>query len=590
MPAKDRLGRLAAAPVFDYLVEEVLNGGDARTNEFLRTVAALPWFTPELCTAIGLDISRNEIDALATQHILITRREDRYVVTTLVREYVGHVDRQPRAARWYEERGFIREALAVSDDPGHLVTMIDRWWEALLAEGHPTELARACRAVPEKLRSSAVDLAEGQARQVQGDWAGALECLRHAEATDPAVAWRIGMIYYHRGDYRTALKAFERGVLTEEPSPDEAMLLAWTASARWLLGDVADAEDLARRALTMASTCSDERSAACAHIALAMVTHEEGDLAASERHSALALAAAESSGDLLLAVRVLANRASDRTEEGRYAEALEDLDLAVRRAELVGAPVNAAIALHNRAEALMGLGRLDEALADFGQARDIFGRVGSDKLGHPLAGLGRVHLELGDLFRAKASYENALRHAEQLQNAHLTQSVLAGLARIQVVDDPPEPCTWPNARSPRAAAPARRGRCWPPDGSMPRPAAGPRPPPARARLVCWPRTGAIGRARPRRWSCRPWWRPVRQQSATSCSRPRPRSGGRSAARSESRVTASRGHAWVTASVRRNWSCAAPGYATRTTPARGCCGRSPSWTRTLCCSACSAGYG
>ncbi|MFI6317674.1 tetratricopeptide repeat protein [Nonomuraea sp. NPDC050556] len=436
VPAKDRLGRLAAGPVFDYLVEEVLNGGDARTHEFLRTVAALPWFTPELCTAIGLDISRNEIDALAAQHILITRREDRYGVTTLVREYVGQADRQPRAARWYEERGFIREALAVSGDPVHLVAMIERWWEALLAEGHPAELARACRAVPKKLRSSAVDLAEGQARQVQGDWAGALECLRHAEATDPAVAWRIGMIYYHRGDYRTALKAFERGVLTEEPTPDEAMLLAWTASARWLLGDVADAEDLARRALTMASTCGDERAAACAHIALAMVTHDEGDLAASERHSALALAAAEGSGDLLLAVRVLANRASGRTEEARYAEALEDLELAVRRAELVGAPVNAAIALHNRAEALMGLGRLDEALADFGQARDIFGRVGSDKLGHPLAGLGRVHLELGDLTRAKVSYENALRHAEQLQNVQLTQSILAGLARIQVVDDP----------------------------------------------------------------------------------------------------------------------------------------------------------
>ncbi|MGW5688287.1 tetratricopeptide repeat protein [Nonomuraea sp. NPDC003754] len=439
LPPEGRLKRLAAAtgPLFDYLVEEVLHDGDVRLNEFLRAAAALPWFTPELCAAIGLDISRHEISTLADQHILITQREDGYAVTTLVRESIGGADRNraSRAARWYEEHGFIREALAVSSDPAHLAAMIERWWDTLLAEGRPVEVVRACRAVPAELRTSTVDLAEGQARQVRGDWAGALDCLRHATATDPAVAWRIGMIHYHRGDYRAALKAFERGVLTGEASPHEAMLLAWTASARWLVGDLSDAARLAERALSVATACGDERSAACAHTALAMAAHDEGDRAASERHSTLALAAAESAGDLLLAVRVLANRASHRTEEARYAEAL-DLELAVRRAELAGAPVNAAIVLHNRAEALMGLGRLDEALADFGEARDILGRVGSDKLGHPLAGLGKVYLERGDLLRARFRYENALKHAEQLQDVHLIQSVLAGLARVHVVDDP----------------------------------------------------------------------------------------------------------------------------------------------------------
>ncbi|MEV0417953.1 tetratricopeptide repeat protein [Streptosporangium canum] len=440
LPAEDRLKRLAApaGPLFDYLVEEVLNDGDVRMNEFLRAAAALPWFTPELCTAIGLDVSRHEISILAAQHILITQCEDGYVVTTLIRECVGDADRKraSRAARWYEERGFIREALAVSSDPVHLVAMIERWWDTLLAEGRPVEVVRACRAVPAELRTSTVDLAEGQARQVQGDWAGALDCLRHATAADPAVAWRIGMIHYHRGDYRAALQAFERGVLADEDSPHEAMLLAWTASARWLVGDLSAAARLAERALSIATACGDEQSAACAHTALAMAAHDEGDRAASERHSTLALAAAESSGDLLLAVRVLANRASHRTEEARYAEALVDLELAVRRAELAGAPVNGAIALHNRAEALMGLGRLDEALADFGEACEILGRVGSDKLGHPLAGLGKVYLERGDLLRAKFSYENALKHANQLQDVHLIQSTLAGLARIHVVDDP----------------------------------------------------------------------------------------------------------------------------------------------------------
>ncbi|MCP2343923.1 tetratricopeptide repeat protein [Nonomuraea roseoviolacea] len=329
--------------------------------------------------------------------------------------------------------------------------MIERWHASLLAEGHAAELVRACGAVPEESRTCAVDLAEGQARQVQGDWAGALECLRHADPTDPAVAWRMGMIYYHRGDYKAALSTFEPAggcdssspahTRSRPPSPssrssDRAMLLAWSASARWLVGESAEATRLAEQALALATLCEDERAAACAHTALAMVTHDAGDGAGSERHSALALAAAESAGDLLLSARVLANRAANRVEEARYEEAIADSDLSVRRADLVGAPVNAAIALHNRAEALMGLGRLDEALADFQRARDLFSRVGSDKLGHPLAGIGKVHLERGELMHARIGFENSLKHAEQLQNSHLTQTALAGLARVHAVDDP----------------------------------------------------------------------------------------------------------------------------------------------------------
>ncbi|NUW39521.1 tetratricopeptide repeat protein [Nonomuraea rhodomycinica] len=446
LPSSDRARRIAATPLFDYLVEEVVKD---EHEEFLRATARLPWFTYELCRAMGVAVSREELRALAAQHILIMPCDQGYVVSTLVREFMGDVGRTSVAAHWYESQGFVREALAVCEDPGHRVAMIERWHASLLAEGHAAELVRACAAVPEGSRTCAVDLAEGQARQVQGDWAGALECLGRADATDPAVAWRMGMIHYQRGDYKTALSTFERAggfdgsafPLPASRSPssrssDRAMLLAWSASARWLVGESAEATRLAEQALAMATLCTDERAAACAHTALAMVTHDAGDGAGSERHSALALAAAESSGDLLLSARVLANRAASRVEEARYEEAIADSDLSVRRADLVGAPVSAAIALHNRAEALMGLGRLDEALADFQRARDIFSRVGSDKLGHPLAGLGKVHLERGELMHARISFENSLKHAEQLQNAHLTQTALAGLARVHAVDDP----------------------------------------------------------------------------------------------------------------------------------------------------------
>ncbi|MEV3984101.1 tetratricopeptide repeat protein [Nonomuraea sp. NPDC049758] len=441
LPWSDRAKRIAATPVFDYLVEEVVKD---EHEEFLRATARLPWFTDELCQAIGVAVSREELRALAAQHILITPCDQGYVVSTLVREFMGDAGRSSMAAHWYESHGFVREALAVCDEPGHRMAMIERWHASLLAEGHAAELVRACVAVPEEWRTCAVNLAEGRARQVQGDWAGALECLRRVDATDPAVAWRMGMIYYQRGDYKAALSTFELAggfdgsafPLPSSSSSDRAMLLAWSASARWLVGESAQATQLAEQALAMATRCQDERAAACAHTALAMVTHDAGDGAGSERHSALALAAAESAGDLLLSARVLANRAASRTEEARYDEAIADSDLSVRRADLVGDPVQTAIALHNRAEALMGLGRLDEALADFRRARDIFSRVGSDKLGHPLAGLGQVYLERGELMHARISFENSLKHAEQLRNAHLTQTALAGLARVHAVDDP----------------------------------------------------------------------------------------------------------------------------------------------------------
>ncbi|MEU1726303.1 tetratricopeptide repeat protein [Nonomuraea sp. NPDC005692] len=441
LPLSDRAKRIAATPLFDYLVEEVVKD---EHEEFLRATARLPWFTVELCQALGVAVSREELRALAAQHILITPCDQGYVVSTLVREFMGDVGRMPAAAHWYESHGYIREALAVCDEPGHRVAMIERWGASLLAKGHAAELVRACGAVPEKSRTCAVDLAEGQARQVQGDWAGALECLHHVDATDPAVAWRMGMIYYQRGDYKAALSTFELAggfdgsafPLSSSSSSDRAMLLAWSASARWLVGESAEATQLAEQALAMATLCQDERAAACAHTALAMVTHDAGDGAGSERHSALALALAESAGDLLLSARVLANRAASRTEEARYEEAIADCDLSARRADLVGDPVQTAIALHNRADALMGLGRLDEALADYQRARDIFSRVGSDKLGHPLTGLGKVYLERGELMHARISFENSLKHAEQLQNAHLTQTALAGLACVHAVDDP----------------------------------------------------------------------------------------------------------------------------------------------------------
>jgi ATP/maltotriose-dependent transcriptional regulator MalT len=110
LPLAERAKGIAATPLFDYLVEEVVKD---EHEEFLRVTARLPWFTDELCQAMGVGISREELRALAAQHILITPCDQGFVVSTLVREFMGDVARVPVAAHWYEAHGFVREALAL---------------------------------------------------------------------------------------------------------------------------------------------------------------------------------------------------------------------------------------------------------------------------------------------------------------------------------------------------------------------------------------------------------------------------------------------------------------------------------------------
>ena len=57
---------------------------------------------------------------------------------------------------------------------------------------------------------------EGDARQLVGDWDGALVCYERAAADgsgplDPGLAWRWGLIHHLRGDLDTALDIYARG-------------------------------------------------------------------------------------------------------------------------------------------------------------------------------------------------------------------------------------------------------------------------------------------------------------------------------------------------------------------------------------------
>src|SRR5690606_10370446 len=96
-------------------------------------------------------------------------------------------------------RGHLASAvryLTLAGDGPALAAALERHGGTLLAAGESATVLAALAAVPEADRSPALDLVEGEACQVRGDWARAVECLsRLVPPQGPvpaAVAWRLG--------------------------------------------------------------------------------------------------------------------------------------------------------------------------------------------------------------------------------------------------------------------------------------------------------------------------------------------------------------------------------------------------------------
>jgi tetratricopeptide (TPR) repeat protein len=158
---------------------------------------------------------------------------------------------------------------------------------------------------------------------------------------------------------------------------DQALLLAWAATAHWLRGDAKACRALADDAMARARRSDDDRALAAAHTVRALVAAYDGDRLANDTHYLRALDRAEAAGDLLQVIRIRLNRGSRLNEEGFYDEAVTELDLAIGHADLGGYAAFKAIALGNRGEARYHPGQFDHALDDLEVAKSIFQRLGS---------------------------------------------------------------------------------------------------------------------------------------------------------------------------------------------------------------------
>jgi ATP/maltotriose-dependent transcriptional regulator MalT/DNA-binding SARP family transcriptional activator len=447
--------RRPEGPLFSYLADEVFSREPPEVREFLRRVAPLEGFTVELCEHLGVDQAGAVIGQLSRRGLFVHHEggeDERYSLHALVRDFARRSwplsedelrDVLSRAAAWYEQRGDPTEelrCLEAANDGAAVARFLRTRGPVLLAAGAADSIVRAADLVPPELRDADLELLAGQARQIRGDWEGALACYGRAgagaEQLRPAIAWRMGVIHYLRGELEQALAVYERALTDGGEPHEEAMLYAWAATTHWVRGAVDVARGLAERALATATSVSDDQGLAAAHTSLAMVSSSEGDRVATYDHDRLALAHAERAGDVLQIIRVRTNHGSHLADESRHEEALAELEAALRLADLAGFETFRALGLSNRGEARLRLGRVDEAIADLESSRKLFQRLESGRVTYPLGHLGDAYRERSDLASARAAYEEVLSIAGESGDVQALVPALAGLARVLAADEP----------------------------------------------------------------------------------------------------------------------------------------------------------
>ncbi|MGH2444821.1 MAG: tetratricopeptide repeat protein, partial [Candidatus Limnocylindria bacterium] len=206
--------------VYDYLAEEAMARSDPSVRAMLDLVAPLERFTPELCEALGAERAATLIPALAARGLFVQPTDDGrwYQLTPLLREFLADGrdsadDRGTlrRAASWHLQHGAHGEALRclTRSRDRRLPAFLARHGPALLAAGDVDAILTAVDSVAEGARAPAIDRLEGEARQVRGDWDGALRSFgRLAAPSGPmpaGVAWRMGLIQHLRGELDAAV-------------------------------------------------------------------------------------------------------------------------------------------------------------------------------------------------------------------------------------------------------------------------------------------------------------------------------------------------------------------------------------------------
>jgi ATP/maltotriose-dependent transcriptional regulator MalT/DNA-binding SARP family transcriptional activator len=448
----ERIERLARpeGPLFAYVGEEAFARESPAARELVRAVAPLERFDEQLCAELGVRNSAGLLSRLAAGGLLVQRLPGtEFTVHPLIRAYA--TDRWPlspdelralqlRAASRYEERGRLDAAvrsLIASGEHSELRRILSERGAELLAAGAVEDVLRAAELVPD--RDERLEQVVGEAHALRGDWDEALACYGRAAngrtELPPALARRIGRLHFDRGELERALEAYRRGRMDGSDAGEEALLLAWTASAHLSHGELDESRSLAAAALERAGESGDARALAVAHnVSMVLALRLQPDQA--DAHYRAGLDAAEEAGDALQTIRLRSNYAAKLIQEGSYAEALDELGPAVAAAEAAGVPLALAFALLKRGEARVHLSQLELALADLEAARSLYEGLGSSRAYGALMEVGEVYRERGDRTLARTALEQALAGAERAEDVQVVAYALANLARVLAADEP----------------------------------------------------------------------------------------------------------------------------------------------------------
>jgi len=451
---EDRIGLSMAeeSGLFDYLAEEVL-GPDPEVAESLHKAALLPWFTADLLEHLG--IGANELFQPTSVYLSrVPNEPNSHLVASLVRDYFA--SRHPQslaeqravlipAAHWFVSHDAHAEALQClrsADDAEETARFLRDHGHAVMAAGHTRAVADAISSIDRGDLAPDLALLDAEARQVLGDWEGAMArysvLAPDSGPIPPRIAWRLGFLQHMRGEVVDALETYRRAQRGTDDLVAEAAVLGWQASAHWLRGERDEARQLALEGLELARASHDDGAMSTAHTVLAMVAALDGDRGTNDTHYLKALEHAERSNDVVQMIRIRTNRASAYLEEGEFTPALAEIQIALRLADMTGFELWRAMSLSNRAQVRVYQGRLEEAVADLGEARSIFRRIGSRLEAYPLAHLGDVYRLRGDTVRARSAYEEAINLARSQHDLQALVPALSGLARLLAPRDPEE--------------------------------------------------------------------------------------------------------------------------------------------------------
>jgi DNA-binding SARP family transcriptional activator/tetratricopeptide (TPR) repeat protein len=436
-----------------YLAEEVVGREPDWVQALLVRAAVFDGITSSATLGAGTRDPDAVLADLTRRGLLRDRTGDNprwSLVPPLARyfEHDGAVAAPARAELHAAAAGDCMTRGAFGDALRHLVAAGDREGTAsvlrhhgptLVSAGETETVLRAAELAPGHPDDARFQQIVGEARQLRGHWAAAFASYQRAagdrDRLPPELAWRIMAMLDMQAEFGQVPRLFDRVALGREDTLDESWVLAYAASASRMVGDHGNARRLADRSAAAARRSGRPGAHGPAHNVLAMLAAAEGDRRGVDAHYTGGLEAAGAAHDTVREVWVRISRAVHLLELGSPREAAQEADALGRLGDQYGFPFLQAHARTIAGRAALRLGDPEAAGAQLSSGLELFQQIGSGFLAWPLAGLGDLHRTRGQLVRARAAYEEALRTAESGPDAIGASRALLGLARVRAADD-----------------------------------------------------------------------------------------------------------------------------------------------------------